>query len=285
MNVLITPEIDNIILNALGEDIGTGDITTSWIVPQGHKSKGIILSKDEFILAGMPFAERTFHLIDQDISFNPKKRDGSRIKKGDILATFSGSTRGILMAERVALNILQRLSGIATQTDRFVERVRGMSVRIVDTRKTAPGLRVLDKYAVRVGGGYNHRFGLYDGVLIKDNHIAVAGSIKKAVRLVHSKTHHMLRVEVEVKNISEVKEAISAGADIIMLDNMSLNKIEKAVRLIRKEAPSTMIEVSGGVRLENVWAIARTGVDLISIGSITHSVIAPDISMDIHPYR
>jgi len=282
INEMMNPEIDRIILNALNEDIGSGDITTSCIVSEGHESKGVIVSKDEFILAGMPFVERTFGLIDQGLRFSPKKKDGSRIKKGDILATLRGRTRSLLMAERVALNILQRLSGIATQTSRFVELVKGMPVKVVDTRKTVPGIRALDKYAVRVGGGYNHRYGLYDGLLIKDNHITVAGGIKNAIRLARSKAHHLFKIEVEVKNIAEVKEAIKAGADIIMLDNMSVKKIKRAVELIRREVPSIIIEASGGVRLENICSIARAGVDLISVGSITHSVAAPDISIEVH---
>jgi nicotinate-nucleotide pyrophosphorylase (carboxylating) len=283
MNKLKGLDIEKILLNALVEDIGPGDITTSSIVPEDHESKGVFVSKDEFILAGMPFVERTFSLIDQDIRFSPRRKDGSRIKKGDILATLRGRTRSLLMAERVALNILQRLSGIATQTNRFVERVKDMSVKIVDTRKTVPGIRALDKYAVRVGGGYNHRYGLYDGVLIKDNHIVAAGGIKNAIRLARSKVHHLLKIEVEAKNIAEVKEAIKAGADIIMLDNMSVREIKRAVELIRKEASSIIIEISGGVGPENICSIAKTGVDLISVGSITHSVTAPDISMEIHP--
>jgi nicotinate-nucleotide pyrophosphorylase (carboxylating) len=278
-------DVDRIILNALYEDIGTGDITTSSIVPEGHVSEGVIIAKDEFVLAGMPFARRAFCLIDQGVEFNAEKGEGSRVKRGEVLATLRGRTRSLLMAERVALNILQRLSGIATQTRRFVERVKGTNARIVDTRKTAPGIRVLDKYAVRIGGGYNHRYGLYDGLLIKDNHLLVAGGVENAVRLARLNAPHLLRVEVEVKNLKEVREAIRAGADVIMLDNMAVREIKRAVELIRKEAPSVLIEVSGGVRLEDVGPIAKTGVDLISVGSLTHSVTAPDISMEIKASR
>jgi len=275
--------IDRIILNALHEDIGTGDITTSSIVSEGHVSEGLIISKDEFVLAGMPFAERAFCLVDQDVEFSAEREEGSRIKRGEVLATVRGRTRALLMAERVALNILQRLSGIATQTRRFVERLKGTNAKIVDTRKTAPGMRVLDKYAVRIGGGYNHRHGLYDGLLIKDNHLVVAGGVENAIRLVRMNAPHLLRIEVEVRSLREVREALRAGVDIIMLDNMSIKKIKEAVKLIRREAPSVLIEVSGGVGLEDVSLIAETGVDLISVGSLTHSVTAPDISMKVQP--
>lgn len=274
-------DIDRILLNALYEDIGTGDITTSSIVPENHTSKGIIVSKDEFILAGMPFVERTFKLLDSGIRFNARRKDGSRIKKRDILSTITGNTWSMLMAERTALNILQRLSGIATLTHRYVERIKGLSVKIVDTRKTMMGLRILDKYAVRIGGGFNHRAGLYDGLLIKDNHIVIAGGVGNAIRLARSNAHHLFKVEVEVKNMTELKEALSACADVIMLDNMQIKDIKRAVDIIRKENPDIIIEVSGGVNLENVYSIARTGVDLISVGAITHSVTVPDISMEI----
>ncbi len=204
-------DIDRILLNALYEDIGPGDVTTFSIVPENHISKGLLISKDEFILAGMPFVERTFKLLDSGIRFSTRRKDGSRIKKGDVLALVSGGTRSLLMAERVALNILQRLSGIATQTHRFVERLKGLSVKIMDTRKTMPGIRILDKYAVRIGGGFNHRFGLYDGLLIKDNHIAVAGGVRSAIRLARSNVHHLLKVEVEVKNMTETRDRDERG--------------------------------------------------------------------------
>ena len=183
------------------------------------------------------------------------------------------------MAERTALNILQRLSGIATLTDTYVRLTGGFKVKIVDTRKTAPGLRVLDKYAVRVGGGHNHRYGLFDGILIKDNHIAAVGGVGKAVKLVRAGAHHLLKVEVEVKNLSEVQEALKAGADVIMLDNMPIDKMEKAIRIIRKKDQNTIIEASGDIGLENVRNVAETGVDIISIGALTHSAPAADISL------
>ncbi|GAB4535713.1 MAG: carboxylating nicotinate-nucleotide diphosphorylase [Thermodesulfovibrionia bacterium] len=273
-------QVERLIMNALYEDIGSGDVTTSSIVSESHRSTATIISKDEFILAGIPFAEMTFKILDSKIRFDAKKTDGGKVKRGDIIAVINGRTRSLLMAERTALNILQRLSGVATLTHRYVERIKGLHVRIVDTRKTIPGLRFLDKYAVRVGGGSNHRFGLYDGILIKDNHIAVAGGIKDAVRLARANAHHLLRIEVEAKNLDEVKDAIKAGVDVIMLDNMKLKDIKKAVDFIRKRS-DIKIEASGGVGLDNIRQIAETGVDYISIGAITHSATSPDISMEI----
>jgi nicotinate-nucleotide pyrophosphorylase (carboxylating) len=273
--------IDSVIKNALSEDIGNGDITTSAIIPEGHSSMAVLVAKEDFILAGIPFAERTFKLIDSSLKFRVKKRDGSKVRNGASLAEISGDTASLMKAERVALNLLQRLSGIATVTRSFVERVKGLSVKIVDTRKTTPGLRIFEKYAVRVGGGYNHRFGLFDGLLIKDNHIAASGGLKKAVNLARLNTHHLMKIEAEVKSIKEVKEALSAGVDILMLDNMSIEKMKRAVEIIRSTRPDKLIEASGNIGIEDVRAVAFTGVDLISIGAITHSAGSADISMRI----
>jgi len=275
------PSVDTILRDALIEDIGHGDITTSSIVPPKHKSKAILIAKEDFILAGIPFAERVFKLVDRGIRFKADKKDGDRVKKGTVIATVSGNTRSLLMAERVALNLVQRLSGIATLTHRFVDCVNGFSVRIVDTRKTTPNLRFFERYAVRIGGGYNHRFGLFDGVLIKDNHIVAAGGIERAVRLARMNAPHMMKIEVEVRNSTELEEALSAGADIVMLDNMTLKEIKNAVRGIRQKRLQTTIEVSGNINMENVREIAKAGVDLISIGALTHSAPAVDISMEI----
>ncbi|MBI5195077.1 MAG: carboxylating nicotinate-nucleotide diphosphorylase [Nitrospirae bacterium] len=273
--------LDLILMNALSEDIGHCDVTTSAVIPPGHKSKAVLIAKDEFILAGISFAGRVFSLLDAGIKFNADKKDGRRVKKGDVIARVSGSTADLLKAERTALNLLQRLSGIATLTHKFVECVKGLHVKITDTRKTAPNLRFFEKYAVRAGGGHNHRFGLFDGVLIKDNHIAAAGGITKAVRLARSKTHHIMKIEVEAKNIKEVKQALSAGADIIMLDNMPVKEMKNAVKVIRRQNPSILIEASGSVTLQNVRQIAETGVDMISSGTVTHSAPAVDISMKV----
>lgn len=273
--------IDAILKNALLEDIGRGDITTSSIISPEHKSTAVLIAKEDFILAGIPFAEKIFKLINPEIRFKTNKKDSDRVKKGAVIATIRGNTRSLLMTERVALNLLQRLSGIATLTNRFIKCVNGLPVKIVDTRKTTPGLRFFEKYAVRVGGGHNHRFGLFDGILIKDNHIVAGGGIKNTVRSARQKAHPLLKVEVEAKNIRGVREVLSAGADAIMLDNMSLKEIKRAVKIIRQKRPETIIEASGNVNRENVRKIAETGVDLISIGALTHSAPAVDISMKI----
>jgi nicotinate-nucleotide pyrophosphorylase (carboxylating) len=270
---------DGVLISALKEDIGSGDITSSSLIPENHISRAVLIAKSSFVLAGVPFAERVFKLVNGGIQFNALKKEGSRIKAGAVIAKIKGDTKSLLTAERTALNMLQRLSGIATLTDRYVKSVKGHRVKIADTRKTAPGLRFFDKYAVRIGGGTNHRYGLFDGVLIKDNHIAVAGGAGKAVKLARLKTHHLLKIEVEVKNLSEVKEALSAGADVIMLDNMTVREIKKAVDIIRGKKPDLIIEASGNINLDNAGEIAGTGVDLISVGYITHSVRAADISM------
>ncbi|MEK7698679.1 MAG: carboxylating nicotinate-nucleotide diphosphorylase [Nitrospirota bacterium] len=281
----ILSKTDSILTQALLEDIGEGDVTTNTIIPENHRSKVVLIAKEDFVLAGLPFTERIFKLVNLALKFKANKKDGDIVKKGAVIATINGNTRSLLMAERTALNILQRLSGIATLTCRFVEKVKGLPVKIVDTRKTIPGLRTFEKYAVRAGGGKNHRFGLFDGILIKDNHIKAAGSIEKAVKMAKLKAQHMLKIEVEAKNIREVRSALSAGAEIIMLDNMSIEGIKKSVRMIRSHDPQVIIEASGNINLENVRVIAETGVDLISVGALTHSATAVDISMDILPLR
>ena len=273
---------DHIFINALREDIGNDDITTSSLISENSSSLATVQAKGDFVLAGLPYARRVFTLMDGHSRFSVFKKDGDRIRRGQILAKVKGNTRSMLMAERTALNVLQRLSGIATLTDKYVRSVHGLSVRIADTRKTAPGLRVLDKYAVTVGGGYNHRFGLFDGILIKDNHIAAVGGVGKAVKLARAGAHHLLKVEVEVKNLSELKEALAAGADVIMLDNMPMDKMEKAIHTIRKKDQNIIIEASGDITLENVRKVAQTGVDIISVGALTHSAPAADISLKFH---
>ncbi len=260
---------------AILEDIGHGDITSLLIIPEDSKAKAQIMAKEDFILAGMPFAREVFNAVDPDVVINEFFHDGSHVKKGDIIVEISGSSRSLLAGERVSLNILQRISGIATMTKAYVEKVSGLPVEIADTRKTTPGMRFMEKYGVRMGGGVNHRFGLYDGVLIKDNHIKVAGGVKKSVELA-KKAHHLLKIEVEVKSLDELKEALNAGADVIMLDNMSIPDMKEAVKIARGKA---LLEASGNVNLENIRSIAETGVDIISIGALTHSVMAVDISM------
>ncbi len=274
-------QIDAVIINALKEDIGSGDVTTLSLIPEDNVSEAVFISKEDLVLAGLPFAERVFQLVDKSLKFKTLKREGSRVRAGSVAARIRGKTKSLLIAERTALNFLQRLSGIATLTSNYVKAVKGLMVKITDTRKTAPGLRFFDKYAVRTGGGNNHRCGLFDGVLIKDNHIAAAGGIGKAVKLARSKVHHLLKVEVEVKNIPELKEALTAGADVIMLDNMSVGMIKKAVSIIHSKDPAVIIEASGNINLENVRRIAETGVDMVSIGALTHSAPAVDISLEI----
>ena len=279
----ILSKTDSILTQALLEDIGEGDVTTNTIIPENHRAKAVLIAKEDFVLAGLPFTERIFQLLDSELKFKANKKDGDIVKKGAVIAMINGNTRSLLTAERTALNLLQRLSGIATLTCRFVEKVKGLPVKIIDTRKTMPGLRTFEKYAVRAGGGKNHRFGLFDGILIKDNHINAAGSIEKAVKMAKLKAQHMLKIEVEAKNIREVRSALSADAEIIMLDNMSIEGIKKSVRMIRSQNPKVIIEASGNINLENVTVIAETGVDLISVGALTHSATAVDISMDLLP--
>ena len=229
-------------------------------------------------MAGIDVFKETFLFLDPGMKFNACCKDGDVVEKGGCIAEISGNLSRMLTAERVALNFLQRMSGIATLTRRYVDEVKGTRAKILDTRKTAPGLRYLDKYAVRIGGGHNHRFGLYDGVLIKDNHIAAAGGISQALARVRGSLPHTLKVEIEVKNLLELEEAINSGADVIMLDNMSLDNMRKAVTVTGGRVP---LEASGNVTLANVRKIAETGVDFISVGALTHSVPASDISLKI----
>ncbi len=268
--------IDRIIENALAEDIHTGDITTMAVVRQGGDARAILKAKEEMVLAGIEVAARVFHQLDERIVFTPRCADGELVASGGLIAELSGNAAMLLQGERVALNLLQRMCGIATLTARYVAAVKGTRARVVDTRKTTPGLRVLEKYAVRVGGGTNHRTGLYDGVLIKENHIAAAGGITEAVRRARSYIPHTLKVEIETETLAQVAEALAAGADIIMLDNMELAAMREAVLLIGGKA---LVEASGGVNLETIRGIAETGVDIISVGALTHSARAMDISM------
>ena len=268
--------IDRIIENALAEDIHTGDITTLAVVRGGHAASAILKAKEEMVLAGIDVAARVFRLLDDRIVFAPAFADGDRLAPGDVIARITGDAALLLQGERVALNLLQRMCGIATVTARYVEAVRGTRSRVVDTRKTTPGLRILEKYAVRVGGGTNHRTGLYDGVLIKENHITAAGGLTEAVRRAKSYIPHTMKVEVETETLAQVAEALAAGADIIMLDNMDSSAMREAVALIAGRA---LVEASGGVNLESIRGIAETGVDIISVGALTHSARAMDISM------
>ena len=278
MDVLITPEIEQSIKSALQEDIGAGDLTTLSTVPRELRGKGLFRAKRDGIAAGLFLLEKVFSVLDAQVKVRCLSRDGDQVKQGTVVAEVEGPVRALLMGERTALNFLQRLSGTATLTRRYVDAVKEFPCKIIDTRKTTPGLRTLEKYAVRMGGGINHRIGLYDAALIKDNHIVAAGSIAKAVETVRRHAPFMARVEVECVDLKQVQEAIDAKADVIMLDNMGTKQMAEAVRLVNKRA---WIEASGGITLERIREIAETGVDFISIGALTHSAPAVDFNMKI----
>jgi len=268
--------LDRLIEQALLEDIHTGDITTQAVVPDKRPASARLIAKEPLVLAGLFVAERVFLRLNPAVRFTACQVEGSAADRGDIIATVEGNASDLLMAERVALNLLQRMCGIATLTSRYVEAVNGTKARIVDTRKTTPGLRELEKHAVRIGGGINHRTGLYDGVLIKENHIVAAGGIAEAIRRARAYIPHTLKIEIETETAEQVGEALTAGADIIMLDNMDCDTMRDCVKQIAGRA---LVEASGGVNLDTVRAIAETGVDIISIGALTHSPRAMDISM------
>ena len=269
-------QIDKIVLNALEEDMPYGDVTTDNLILENDVTEAKFIAKAEGVIAGMPVAARVFELIDSRISIEIFKNDGDKVVKGDIIAILRGPTAGILKGERTALNLMQRLSGIATRTNVFAELVKDYKVSVVDTRKTTPGLRYLEKYAVRCGGGRNHRYSLSDAVMLKDNHIAAGGGIIPAVEKVRANIPHTVKIEVEVEDMEMVREAVEARADIIMLDNMNEAAMAEAVKYIDGRA---LVEASGDVTEERICAIAETGVDIISIGRITHSVKALDISL------
>lgn len=268
--------VDDLIRRSLAEDIGSGDITTLATVSPEKQIEGVLIAKESGVICGMPIAKRVFSQIDPAINLSTFVDEGEWVEQGMIIGAIEGPAQGILTGERVALNFLQRLSGIATRTRSCVEAVQGTKVRITDTRKTTPGLRVVEKYAVTCGGGSNHRFNLADGVLIKDNHIKAAGGITAAVAAARHWASHTLKIEVEVENFVMIEEALSCQADIIMLDNMSFEDMTQAVRMIAGRA---LVEASGNMGEKDLAAVARTGVDLISIGALTHTVRAMDISL------
>ena len=278
MRVDYLSQIDKIIDNALEEDLGPGDITTSAIIDSSLKGKARLLAKEEIILAGIEVFSRVFSRLDPEIVVECTYHDGDVVPNGYDIGIIRGSMRGMLSGERTALNFLQHLSGIATLTKRYVEKIGPSKVRVIDTRKTTPRLRILEKYAVRMGGGFNHRFGLFDGILIKDNHIAAAGSISKALAKIKANVPHTLKIEVEVEDIKGVEEAIVAGADAILLDNMSVKEMKEAVSIARGRV---LLEASGGITLESIREISKTGINLISIGAITHSARSVDISLEV----
>ena len=266
----------NLIQNALAEDIGPGDVTSSAILTGNEAGTARAIAKSPLVVAGINVFRDTFLAVDSELQFRAFVAEGDIAPSGMVLAEIQGKLKAILMAERVALNLLQRLCGIAETARQYVDAVSGTGTKILDTRKTVPGLRMLDKYAVRVGGASNHRFALYDGVLIKDNHITAAGGITSAITRARQNVPHTVKMEIEVKNLDELQEALNAGVDVIMLDNMSLDDMRAAVAYVKKRVP---LEASGGVTLETVRPIAETGVDFISVGALTHSVKAADISL------
>ncbi len=267
--------LQELIEQALAEDIGPGDITTLNLVSPGVTARGEFCSKAAGVVAGLDICRAVFQRLDPQAVFTTGKQDGDPIVPGDLLAEVQGETQALLTGERVALNFLQRLSGIATKTRHMSELIADQKAQLVDTRKTTPGLRNLEKYAVKAGGGRNHRIGLFDGVMIKDNHIQAAGGIKQAVVTVREKVPHTLKIEVEVENLAQLEEALQAGADIIMLDNMDLATMKEAVRIVNGRA---LLEASGGINEATIVNVARTGVDFISCGALTHSAASLDIS-------
>lgn len=275
MNELELKAAQTLIELALQEDVGEGDITTDNIIPAGTRRKAKMVAKADGVVAGLPVAEMVFKRLDPDMTWKVRTPEGSPIKKGDIMVEFEGSYRALLTGERTALNFLQRLSGIATMSAQYADAVKDFKTVILDTRKTLPGFRMLDKYAVKTGGASNHRIGLFDMAMIKDNHIEVAGGITEAVKAVRSNIKEGILIEVETATIAQVQEAIDAGADIIMLDNMDNETMRKSVELIAGRAK---VEASGNMTLERLKEVAATGVDFISIGALTHSVSALDIS-------
>jgi len=280
MDIPNTPQIERLLRMVLEEDIGPGDITTLSTIAPEALGKGMFRAKRECVVAGLFLLERIFSLLDPRARVRCLRRDGELVGGGTVVAEAEGPLRALLLGERTALNFLQRLSGTATLTRRFVEAVKGFSCKIIDTRKTTPGLRTLEKYAVRMGGGTNHRFGLYDAALIKDNHVAASGSIAQAVKQVRLQAPFMARVEVECADLKQVQQAIDAGTDVIMLDNMGTKEMAEAVRLVNQRA---WVEASGGITLERVREVAETGVDFISIGALTHSAPAADLHMKVIP--
>ena len=277
---MIAPQhiLRKLVEQAITEDVGSGDLTTQMIFPRTFKARAVLPAKEGLILAGIEMASMVFETLDPTLKFLQVAVDGESVKASGLIARLEGDGRSILMGERVAINFLQRLSAISTLTAKYVAAVKGFKARIVDTRKTTPGLRILEKYAVRMGGGHNHRLGLDHGILIKDNHVDLAGSLSQAVERAKKSAPHPLKIEVEARNLQEVQEALSSGADIILLDNMKPEEIKKAVEIIKGRA---LVEASGGITLSNVAEIAATGVDYISIGALTHSAPAVDICLNI----
>ncbi len=277
----IPPAVRQFLEAALSEDIGPGDITSLHTVAPDAQTRAVIIAKESLVVAGITFSAEVFRILDSKITIDLLVNEGDEVSPGRKLLTLKGRTVNILAGERLALNILQRLSGIATLTRKFVKELEGSGVTLLDTRKTTPCMRFMEKHAVRMGGGKNHRFGLFDGVLIKDNHIAAAGGIREAIRRVRENVHHLMKIEVEVGNLEELEAAVEEGADIVMLDNFKPGEIRQAVEMVINSGQRPAIEVSGGITLQNIRDYAIEGVDFISTGSITHSARAVDISLEL----
>ena len=274
-------QADDLIRIALEEDIGTGDRTTLATIPSDATAKARIVAKSDVVVAGMPYFKRVYELLDTAVVVTPLKDEGEAVIAGTVVAEITGPTRSILTGERVALNVLQRLAGVSTMTRRYADALKGLDTRVVDTRKTTPGMRAMQKYAVRMGGGNNHRFGLDSGVLIKDNHIAACGSIQVAVQRARDVVPHLLKIQVETTNLDEVGAAIDSDADVILLDNMSVEMMASAVEKVRASNKNILTEASGNVTLARIRTIAETGVDYVSVGALTHSVMAADLSLEV----
>ena len=268
--------VDNLIKEAISEDINYIDVSADYLIPEDQRNDSYFVAKADGVLCGLDIAMRVFTLLDDTFTYTVHKNDGDEVKAGDLIVKFNGKTACLLKGERTALNIIQHMSGIATATNKAVKLCEGTNAQVTDTRKTLPGLRALQKYAVVCGGGKNHRYNLSDGAMLKDNHIDAGGGITNAVKILRSKLGHMVKIEVETRNFDEVKEAVSAGADIIMLDNMTNAQMEECVKFIDGRAKT---EASGNITLENIAEVAKTGVDIISLGALTHSVKAFDVSM------
>ncbi len=278
---LLLPQVDDLIRIALAEDVGTGDRTTMATISADTTAEARVLAKSPLVLAGMPFFARVFAMVDPRVTVEQLVADGTFVEPITKVAAVRGPARSLLIGERVGLNIIQRLSGVATHTKRFVDAIEGTAARVVDTRKTTPGMRLMQKYAVRMGGGSNHRFGLDSGVLIKDNHIKACGGLTAAVERARAVCPHVLKIEVETGSMADVREAVSAKADVIMLDNMSTAMMAEAVALIRADPHPTVIEASGNLGLDRIREVAEVGVDVLSVGALTHSAISSDLSMKL----
>ena len=278
MDILVSPQIERLIRDALDEDIGAGDLATMATIAADAQGKGLFRAKKEGVVAGLVLLDRIFYFIEPRVQVRLLTKDGTSVRQGTVVAEAEGPVRALLLAERTALNFLQRLSGTATLTRKYVDAVKDFPCKVLDTRKTTPGLRTLEKYAVRMGGGMNHRIGLYDAALVKDNHIEATGSIADAVKAVRRHAPFMAKVEVEAGNLKQVQEAVDARADVIMLDNMTIAEMAEAVRLVNKRA---WVEASGGITIESIRQVAETGVDFISSGALTHSAPVVDFNMKI----